>query len=58
MIIDAVTDVFSMSPMGCFYDYKKALVLITQPADSELFLRYFPKGGKKKYKVCAEFRTS
>lgn len=48
MIIDAVTDVFSMSPMGCFYDCKKALVLITQHADSELLLRYFPKRKQKR----------
>lgn len=36
-----------MSPMRCFFDYKKALVLITQYAASELLLRYFPKGKKK-----------
>lgn len=37
--------------MGCFYDYKKVLVLITQQVASELLLTYFPKGKKKKKKM-------
>jgi len=42
MIIDPLTAVFSMSPMGWFCDYKmlvlKALALIAQHAASELLL--------------------
>lgn len=40
MVIDPLTGVFSLSPMGRFYDHKilafRALVLVTQHATSEL----------------------